>query len=95
MWADLEIKTLLYADAKEDKKALEEQLKEEDNAILDDLIQVAKDIHVGSDKLDAEIFDRLLIREDENPEWNVAPKYAKVRAVLTRIGIDDISIVVQ
>ncbi len=95
MWADLEIKKLLNGDAKEDKKALEEQLKEEDNAILDDLIKVAKDIHIGSEKLDAEIFDRLLAIDDESPELNIAPKYAKVRAILARIGIDDISIRIQ
>lgn len=81
MWADLEVKKILDADAKDDKKALEKQLKDEDNAILDDLVEVAKDSKIGSEKLDAEFLDRLISLNDEETKPD-SLKYTKIREVL-------------
>ena len=75
------MKKLMNIDAKEDKNALEKQLKEEDVAILDDLVEVAKDTKVGSEKIDAEILDRLLALTDEESNDDTI-KYNKVREVL-------------
>jgi micrococcal nuclease len=93
LWADPEVRQLLLADAKEDKKALEEQLKEEDKAILDDLVEVAKDTKIGSEKMDAEILDRLLALDAS--ETNDAIKYKKVREVLQEQSIEEIHISLQ
>lgn len=93
LWADPEMKKLLLTDAKEDKKALEAELKEEDNAILDDLVEIAKDPKIGSDKLDAELLDRLLaFGDDEKPD---PLKYAKVRTILEQESIENIHITLQ
>lgn len=92
MWADPEMKKALETEAKEDKKALEKQLQEEDKAILDDLIGVAEDPEIGSEKLGAEVLDRLLSAEEETLE---TPKYKKVREALEKISIGDIHISLQ
>lgn len=93
IWADPEVKKILEADAKSDKKALEKQLQEEDTAILDDLIGVAEDSKIGSEKMDAEILDRLLALDNEE-ETNIL-KYAKIRAILEEGSIEDIHIFLQ
>ncbi len=84
---------MLDAEAKEDKKALEEQLKEEDVAILDDLIEVAEDPDIASDKLDAEFLDRLLDVEDDSSD--AKKKYAKLRKTLEKISLSLIEITLQ
>lgn len=94
MWADAEVKKLLNADAKEDKKALEKQLKEEDIAILDDLIKVVEDTKIGSEKLESEVLDRLLLMADGEETADKA-KYTKIREVLLDKGIEDIHISLQ
>lgn len=94
MWADPDLKKILNTETKEDKKALEEQLRDEDNAILDDLIEVAKSPEIASEKIDAEILDRLLV-SDDNEEKTKPSKYEKVRKVLERIDIEDIHISLQ
>lgn len=93
MWADKEVKKLLDAEFKEDKKALEEQLKEEDVAILDDLIEVAEDPDIASDKLDAEFLDRLLDVEDDDP--GSKKKYTSLRKVFEKIPLQSIEIELQ
>ena len=93
LWADPEVKKILDAEAKEDKKALEEQLKEEDVAILDDLIEVAEDPEIASDKLDAEFLDRLLDVEDDDPVSK--KKYTSLRKVLEKISLSSIEITLQ
>lgn len=65
IWSDPEVKKLLDSDMKEDKKLLEKQLREEDTVIFDELMEVAKDSEIGSEKLDAEVLDRLLALDDE------------------------------
>ena len=98
LWADSEVKKALDADAKEDKKALEEQLKEEDKAILDDLIEVAKDPKIASEKLDAEILDQLLTLDFDYVEsgtGTTATKSKKVRSILEEINIENIHISLQ
>lgn len=93
MWADREVKKFLEADAREDKKALENQLKEEDTAILDDLIEAAEDSEIDSEKLVAEILDRLLaLGSEEEPGTK---KYGKIREVLEEKNIEDILISLQ
>lgn len=94
LWADAEVKKALDADAKEDKKALEEQLRNEDEVILDDLMEIAKGSEIGSEKMDAELLDRLLALETDEEKPNAA-KYAKVREVLAQVNIADIHIVLQ
>lgn len=94
MWADAEVKKLLNADAKEDKKALEKQLKEEDIAILDDLIKVVEDTKIGSEKLESEVLDRLLLMADGEETADKA-KYTKIREVLLDKGIENIHISLQ
>ncbi|MDP2103702.1 MAG: thermonuclease family protein, partial [Candidatus Gracilibacteria bacterium] len=93
LWSDPEVKKLLDAEAKEDKKALEEQLREEDVAILDDLIEIAEDPEIASDKLDAEFLDRLLDVEDDDPISK--KKYTTLRKVLEKIQLQSIEIQLQ
>ena len=88
------MKKILDSDAKEDKKALEEQLKEEDKAILDDLVEIAKDTKIGSDKLDAEILDRLLALDNEEDRVQMT-KYDKIRKIIEEPKIEDIHISLQ
>lgn len=96
MWADLGLKKILNSDAKEDRKALDEQLKDEDKAILDDLVEVAKETKIGSEKIDAEILDRLLALDngEENPDTLMYTKALKI-SEKKDVDTEDIKISLQ
>lgn len=97
MWADSEVKKMLESEMKEDKKALEKQLQEEDKAILDDLIEVAEDPEIASDKLDQELLDYLLDVDDgmDKTKTSTRKKYTALGTVPEKVPLDSVHITLQ
>lgn len=93
LWADAEVKKLLDADAKEDKKALEKQLQEEDETILDDLIEVAEEEDVDMQKIESELFDSLFIFDEEQKSGT--QKHTTIQKKSEDMKIEDIHISLQ
>lgn len=93
LWADPEVKKMLDIDAKDDKKTLKETLQKEDNAILDDLVEIEKDSGQDNDKMDMEIIDRLFAFVSDK---GVAPsKSVKTSKIPKEINLEDIHISLQ
>ena len=93
LWADPLVKKLLDADAKEDTKALKEQLRKDDDAILDDLVEIEKNTDQDHDKMDMEIIDRLF--DFKNETSTRKQKTLKIGKTPKEMKLEDIHISLQ